>query len=71
MAVSGGLLVDGARAPRAGRVALRWALVAKLGATAAIAGGVRSKRFGKQALGLAAFDATAAGLIGAVLVRDA
>ncbi len=71
MAVSGGLLVDGARAGRAGRVALRWAMAAKIGAAIAIACGVRSKRFGKQGLALAAFDASAAGLIAAVLLTDA
>jgi hypothetical protein len=71
MAVSGGLLVDGARAGRAGRVALRWALAAKIGAAIAIACGVRSQRFGKQGLALAAFDASAAGLIAAVLLTDA
>ena len=76
MTVSGGLLADGALArplPNggAGRVALRWALVAKVGAAIAVAYGVRSKRFGKQGLALAAFDASAAALIGAILVTDA
>ena len=74
MAVSGGLLVDGARARprgRAGRVALRWAMAAKIGAAIAVGCGVRSKRFGKQGLALAAFDASAAGLIAAVLLTDA
>ncbi len=76
MTVSGGLLVDGARArpaagTRAGRVALRWAMVAKIGAAIAVACGVRSKRFGKQGLALAAFDASAAALIGAVLLTEA
>jgi hypothetical protein len=75
MAVSGGLLADGAR-PRsparadAGRVALRWAMVAKIGAAIAVGYGVRSKRFGKQGLALAAFDASAAALIGAVMLTD-
>ena len=76
MAVSGGLLVDGARASAskrtgAGSVALRWALAAKIGAAIAVWCGVRSKRFGKQALALAAFDASAAGLIAAVMREDA
>ena len=76
MTVSGGLLADGAR-PRppqtaaAGRVALRWAMVAKIGAAIAVGYGVRSKRFGKQGLALAAFDASAAALIGVVLVTEA
>ncbi|MGH9133951.1 MAG: hypothetical protein ACRDZZ_08455, partial [Ilumatobacteraceae bacterium] len=59
------------RAPRRGRVALRWALVAKVGAAIAVGLGVRSKRFGKQAVALAAFDAAAAGLIAVVLIKDA
>ena len=76
MAVSGGLLVDGTRATisnrtGAGRVALRWAMVAKIGAAIAVGYGVRSKRFGKQGLALAAFDASAAALIGVVLVTEA
>ena len=75
MTVSGGLLADGARPRRApsagaGRVALRWAMVAKIGAATAVGYGVRSKRFGKQGLALAAFDASAAALIGAVLLTD-
>jgi len=75
MTVSGGLLADGARARQstgtgAGRVALRWSLVAKLGAAIAVGCGVRSKRFGKQALALAAFDASAAALIAAVLITE-
>lgn len=73
MTVSGGLLADGARphpAPDAGRVALRWAMAAKVGAAIAVGYGVRSKRFGKQGLALAAFDASAAALIGALLVTD-
>ena len=76
MTVSGGLLVDGAR-PRdstgtgSGRVALRWAMVAKIGAAIAVGCGVRSKRFGKQGLALAAFDATAAALIATVLITEA
>ena len=70
MTVSGGLLADGARAPRAGRVALRWAMVAKVGAAIGVYAGVRSKRFGKQGLALAAFDASAAGLIAAVMLKD-
>lgn len=75
MTVSGGLLADGARprpAPSAtvGRVALRWAMVAKIGAAIAVGYGVRSKRFGKQGLALAAFDASAAALVGAVMVTD-
>ena len=69
MTVSGGLLADGARSPASGRVALRWSLAAKVGAAAAIGIGVRSKRFGTQALALAAFDAAAAGLVAAVIVR--
>ena len=76
MAVSGGLLIDGIRAPLAkgagaGRVALRWAMVAKIGAAIAVGCGVRSKRFGKQGLALAAFDASAAGLIAAVMLQEA
>jgi hypothetical protein len=77
MTVSGGLLVDGARArstsgagPGAGRLALRWAMVAKIGAAIAVSYGVRSKRFGKQGLALAAFDAAAAALIGAIVVTE-
>jgi hypothetical protein len=69
MTVSGGLLADGARSPGTGRVALRWSLAAKIGAAMAIGIGVRSKRFGTQALALAAFDAAAAGLVAAVIVR--
>lgn len=76
MTVSGGLLVDGARArpstgTGAGRLALRWAMVAKIGAAVAVGCGVRSKRFGKQGLALAAFDASAAVLIAAVLLTEA
>jgi len=76
MTVSGGLLADGARArparsAGAGRVALRWAMAAKIGAAIAVGYGVRSKRFGKQGLALAAFDASAAALIGVVLVTEA
>jgi hypothetical protein len=71
MTVSGGLLADAALAPRTARVALRWALAAKIGAAIAVWRGVRSKRFGKQALALAAFDASAAGLIAAVMLQDA
>ena len=76
MTVSGGLLADGAfarpsRSAGAGRVALRWAMAAKIGAALAVGYGVRSKRFGKQGLALAAFDASAAALIGVVLVTEA
>jgi hypothetical protein len=71
MAVSGGLLADAARSPRTARVALRWAFAAKVGAAIAVWCGVRSKRFGKQALALAAFDASAAGLVAAVMRQDA
>jgi len=67
--VSGGLLADAARSPTEGRVALRWSLAAKVGAATAIGVGVRTKRFGKQALALAAFDAAAAVLVGAVIAR--
>ena len=75
MTVSGGLLADGARASiskrsGAGSVALRWAMVAKIGAAIAVWRGVRSKRFGKQGLALAGFDAFAAGLIAAVMFKD-
>jgi hypothetical protein len=73
MTVSGGLLVDGARSSAAagpGRMALRWAMVAKVGAAIAVGYGVRSKRFGKQGLALAAFDASAAALIGTILLTD-
>jgi hypothetical protein len=72
MTVSGGLLADGARTRSAahGRVALRWAMLAKVGAAIAVGYGVRSKRFGKQGLALAAFDASAAALIGAVMLAD-
>jgi hypothetical protein len=69
MTVSGGLLADAARSPATGRVALRWSLAAKVGAATAVGLGVRSKRFGTQALALAAFDAAAAGLVGAVIAR--
>ena len=69
MTVSGGLLADGARAPATGRVALRWSLAAKVGAAVAVTLGVRTKRFGKQALALAAFDAAAAALVVAVIAR--
>lgn len=71
MTVSGGLLADGARASRGGRMALRWAMVAKIGAAIGVYSGVRSKRFGKQGLALAVFDASAAGLIAAVMLKDA
>ena len=54
-----------ARAASNGRVALRWSMAAKIGAAIAVWRGVRSKRFGKQALALAAFDASAAGLVAA------
>ena len=76
MTVSGGSARR--RSPRvdsqrtgAGRVALRWAMVAKIGAAIAVWCGVRSKRFGKQGLALAAFDASAAGVIAAVMLKDA
>ena len=76
MTVSGGLLADGAfarssQSAGAGRIALRWAMAAKVGAAIAVGYGVRSKRFGKQGLALAAFDASAAALIGVVLVTEA
>ena len=76
MTVSGGLLADGARASSSkrtggGSVALRWAMVAKIGAAIAVWCGVRSKRFGKQGLALAGFDAAAAGVISAVMLKDA
>ena len=45
-------------------------MVAKIGAALAVGYGVRSKRFGKQALALAAFDASAAALIGAVMLTE-
>ncbi len=70
MTVSGGLLADGASAGRGGGVALRWAMVAKIGAAIGVGWGVRSKRFGKQGLALAVFDASAAGLIAAVMLKD-
>jgi hypothetical protein len=70
MTVSGGLLADGARASRGGGKALRWAMVAKIGAAIGVGWGVRSKRFGKQGLALAVFDAAAAGLIAAVMLKD-
>ena len=52
-------------------MALRWAIVAKIGAAIAVCCGVRSKRFGKQGLALAAFDASAAGVIAAVMLTEA
>ncbi|MET0325685.1 MAG: hypothetical protein ABW219_10715 [Ilumatobacteraceae bacterium] len=69
MTVSGGLLADAARSPGTERAALRWSLVGKVGAASAIVVGVRRQRFGKQAMALAAFDAAAAGLVAAVIVR--
>jgi hypothetical protein len=51
-------------------MALRWAMVAKVGAAIGVYAGVRSKRFGKQGLALAVFDASAAVLIAAVMVKD-
>jgi hypothetical protein len=70
MTVSGGLLADGTRASRGGGKALRWAMVAKIGAAIGVGWGVRSKRFGKQGLALAVFDAAAASLIAAVMLKD-
>ena len=50
---------------------MRWAMAAKIGAAIAVWCGVRSKRFGKQALALAVFDASAAGLVAAMILEDA
>lgn len=69
MGVSGGLLTDASRAHPNAPVAMRWSLVAKTGAAVAVVTGVRTKRFGKQALALAAFDAGAAALIAAIITR--
>jgi hypothetical protein len=69
MGVSGGLLTEGSRVHPASPVAMRWSLVAKIGAAVAVVSGVRSKRFGKQALALAAFDAGSAVLIAAIIAR--
>lgn len=63
MTVSGGSMVDVCRAPEPSPVGLRWALAAKIGATLMVSGGIRSRRLGRQALALAAIDATAAGLL--------
>ena len=69
MTVSGGLLADGARSPAQGGspCAGRWRPRSARRPPSVC--GVRSKRFGKQALALAAFDAAAAGLVAAVIAR--
>lgn len=69
MCVSGGSLADASRVRPYAPVAMRWAFVAKVGASVAVVSGVLSKRFGKQALGLAAFDAGAAALIAAIITK--
>ena len=46
-------------------------MVAKNWAAIAVWCGVRSKRFGTQGLALAAFDASAAGLVAAIILKDA
>ena len=71
MVVSGGLLTDGAASSTQGRLALRWSFVAKVGAASAVVLGVRSGRFGKQALALAVFDGAAAGLVASLIVEEA
>lgn len=77
IAISGGLLVDAARAaPKRGGgvarggndVALRWSFAQKLAVVIAVVLGVRSGRLGRQALGVAAFDAVSAAVIAKLLL---
>lgn len=70
MVASGGLLVDGCRTDPPNRAALRWALVQKVGATGAMCLGVRSGRYQRQALAVAAFDGSAALLLAWLLLTS-
>ena len=63
MGVTGGMLLDGGDAP----LAVRWGLVQKSGAAAAMTAGVVGGSYRKRALAVAAFDAASA----AVLLRMA
>jgi hypothetical protein len=56
MGVAGGLLVDASRQDPPPLVALRWSLAQKVGATSAMALGVRAGHYRRQALAVAAFD---------------
>ena len=65
MAVSGGLLVDGATDTRA----LRWSLAQKTGAALGVGLGVASGQYRPRALAVAAFDAAGAVLLARMLAR--
>jgi len=68
MTVAGGSLVDISRC-RPAPDAMRWAIASKVGAAVAVAGAVRTQRFGKQALLLAAVDSASAVLLVAIQRR--
>ena len=70
MVGSGGLLADGCRSDPPSRIALRWALVQKVGATTAMCLGVRRGHYRRQALAVAAFDGAAAALLAALLLTS-
>lgn len=68
MTASGALLVDGCRSEPPDPVALRWALAQKVGATTAMCLGVRTGRYHRRALAVAAFDGGAAALLAWLLL---
>lgn len=70
MMMSGGLLADGSRQSPPARIALRWACAQKTGAAVAMVLGVRSKRIGRLALVIAAFDAFSAVLAARILMAS-
>ena len=65
MGVTGGLLADGAEE----RVVLRWSVVQKTGAAAAMTVGVVRGDYARRALAVAAFDAASAVVLGRELAR--
>lgn len=69
MTITGGTLADTVRAGDPPARALRWAALAKVGATVMVLGGVRARRLGRLALALAAFDGAAAVLLGRLARR--
>jgi hypothetical protein len=68
MAVAGGSLVDISRSQPAPRP-MRWAIMSKVGAAAAVTGAISTKRFGKQAWLLVAVDSASAALLIAIARR--
>jgi hypothetical protein len=66
MAVSGGMLADGTDSA----LVLRWSVVEKVGAAAAVTYGVASGQYHPRALGVAAFDGVSAVLLARMLRRS-